>query len=152
MRTAGIAGDVQWLLTAGRDDAHLVTAALRAEKIGDRRSFDVLSHMAVAPELIPTSRAGIRPLPGGRARARRRAAQAVADYRRARRSGCAIFFGDASFIEGGCVELARIEPAGLPQRQRVGHLNFFSIQLILDSQYNRHWVTPSLPITPSLPR
>ena len=53
VKTAGIAGDVQWLLTAGHGDAHLVTATLRADKTTGRGSFDVLSHVAVAPELFP---------------------------------------------------------------------------------------------------
>ena len=55
MRTAGVAEDVQWLLTAGDGDTHLVTASLAKEKKNaDRGAFQVLSHMAVPSELKPS--------------------------------------------------------------------------------------------------
>lgn len=54
VKTAGVAGDVQWLLTAGHGDAFLVTATMRTDKTTARETFDVLSHAAVAPELLPS--------------------------------------------------------------------------------------------------
>lgn len=54
VKTAGVAGDVQWLLTSGHGDAHLVTATMRTDKTSGLRTFEVLSHAPVAPELLPS--------------------------------------------------------------------------------------------------
>ena len=52
IRTAGLAADVQWHLTAAHGDTYLVTATLTQEKNADRATFHVLSHRAFIPELL----------------------------------------------------------------------------------------------------
>ena len=54
LKTAGVPADVQWLMTAAPDDVFLVTAMVQEGAESDRPEFNVLAHMSVTPNILPS--------------------------------------------------------------------------------------------------